>query len=88
LLDLTKVVKGETVSGVSPRLMVVNSNSMVKTLVAKNPHAIGYVSLGSVDAGIKPLSVDGQAPTLAAIADGRYKLARPFVILRKTAPLS
>ncbi|KXF83269.1 substrate-binding domain-containing protein [Enterovibrio coralii] len=40
-MGLTRVYKGEQVSDVSPSLLVVNANSMVKTLVSNNIHAVG-----------------------------------------------
>ena len=43
--------------------MVQDSNGSVKEVVATDPYAIGYISLGVVDSKVKALSVGGIAPT-------------------------
>ena len=49
--------------------------------IAGDEKAIGYASLGSVDDTVKMLSVDGVAPTEATVADGSYKVSRPFELM-------
>ncbi|MDG3085584.1 phosphate ABC transporter substrate-binding protein [Vibrio hannami] len=83
LLGLTRVIKGKQVSDINPTNLVVNSNSMVKTIITNNPHAIGFVSEGSVDRSVKELKFEGVEATPKTIASGEYKLARPFIILYK-----
>ncbi|GAL17397.1 phosphate ABC transporter periplasmic phosphate-binding protein PstS [Vibrio maritimus] len=56
LLGLTRVINDRTVSDINPTNLVVNSNSMVKTIVNHNPHAIGFISEGSVDAQLRRFS--------------------------------
>ncbi len=48
--------------------------------VAADPHAIGYVTVGSlpVDAGVKVLAVDGIAPTPTTLGTQEYALAMPL----------
>ena len=53
------------------------------TSVAGDPNAIGYISLGSLDDTVKAVSIDGVAPTAAAVKDGSYAIARPFNIVTK-----
>ncbi|MCE0495576.1 phosphate ABC transporter substrate-binding protein [Vibrio sp. DNF-1] len=81
LLGLTKVVNDHLVSDISPNILVVNSNSMVKTLVNHNPQAIGFISTGSVDLSIKPVTFDGTEASVENIANGKYQLSRPFLTL-------
>jgi phosphate transport system substrate-binding protein len=83
LLGLVKVINDRQVSDISPTNLVVNSNSMVKTIVNHNPQAIGFVSGGSVDASVKELAFDGVKATTENIASRKYELARPFLILYK-----
>lgn len=87
LLGLTKTVNGRMVSDISTDNLVVNSNSMVKTLINHNSHAIGFVSLGSVDRSIKAIQFEGVEPTSKNIVDKRYELARPFLVLYQTQRL-
>ncbi len=81
LLGLTKIVNERLVSDINPTNLVVNSNSMVKTIVNHNSHAIGFISTGSVDQSIKAVTLEGVEATSKNIADGSYKLARPFLLL-------
>jgi len=61
----------------------------IKAEVSRNVDAIGYISLGSLDNTIKPLSVDGVAATTANVVSGSYKIARPFILLtKKGSPLN
>ncbi|MCL2440498.1 MAG: phosphate ABC transporter substrate-binding protein [Treponema sp.] len=57
------------------------STGAIKAGIVQNPNAIGYISLGSVDATIKAISVDGVAPATANVVGGAYKIARPFIVL-------
>ncbi|MCW8329336.1 phosphate ABC transporter substrate-binding protein [Photobacterium sp. SDRW27] len=82
-MDLTQQVAGQTVSDINPQVLVVNTNGTVKSLVSRNAHAIGYLSLGSVDDSVKALSFDGVQPTLANLESGEYKISRPFLMLFK-----
>lgn len=81
LVGLTRVVNDRLVSDISPNNLVVNSNSMVKTLVNHNPQAIGFISTGSVDRSIKALTFEGIEVSAETIANGKYQLYRPFLIL-------
>ncbi|MFA0087398.1 phosphate ABC transporter substrate-binding protein [Vibrio sp. 10N.286.49.C2] len=83
LLGLTRIVNDRLVSDINPTNLVVNSNSMVKTIVNHNPHAIGFISEGSVDRSIKAIQFEGVEASTANIAKGEYKLARPFLLLHK-----
>ncbi|PNH99306.1 phosphate ABC transporter substrate-binding protein [Vibrio diazotrophicus] len=81
LLGLTKVIKDRLVSDISPNNLVVNSNSMVKTLVNHNSQAIGFISTGSVDRSIKAIKFEGVEATAKNIANHEYQLSRPFLLL-------
>ena len=60
------------------------STGDVIATVASNPNAIGYASLAALKDTVKALSVDGVAPSEAAVKDGSYKVQRPFVLVTKT----
>ena len=57
------------------------STGAVRSNVAGNPNAIGYISVGSVDGSVRAISVGGIAPTTANMAAGLYGIARPFILL-------
>ncbi|MBY8021151.1 phosphate ABC transporter substrate-binding protein [Vibrio fluvialis] len=81
LLGLTKIINDRLVSDINPNNLVVNSNSMVKTLVNHNSQAIGFISTGSVDKSVKAIKFEGIDATSKTIADHKYALSRPFLIL-------
>ena len=58
-----------------------SSTGAVLNAVADDINGIGYISLGSLDDSVKALTIDGVAPSAAAVADGSYKVARPFEIM-------
>jgi len=64
-------------------IMVQDSNGSVKEVIATDPYAIGYISLGLVDSRVKALSVDGIEPSLKNIKNKTYKVIRPFIYLSK-----
>ncbi len=57
----------------------------VLSSVSFDKNAIGYVSLGSLNASVKVLAVDGIFPSESTVLSGEYKIQRPFVILTKRA---
>lgn len=65
---------------------IVPSNGAVKTAVARDPNAIGYVSIGHVDASVKAIVLDGIAPTQIAARDGSYPVTRNLYFNTKGEP--
>ncbi len=64
--------KGE----ISSHANFVVSNGAMKTAVAGDPYAIGYVSVGHIDRSVKPVILDGVFPSLENVKQGTYKVAR------------
>jgi phosphate transport system substrate-binding protein len=62
-------------------IMVQDSNGSVKEVVATDPYAIGYISLGIVDRKVKALTIDQVVPTVQNIILQKYKMVRPFLYL-------
>ncbi|GIU53011.1 MULTISPECIES: phosphate ABC transporter substrate-binding protein [Shewanella] len=86
IMDLQRTVNGHKVTAITPTAQVGNGNGMIKTIVANNPFAIGYISLGSVDDSLVALSVGGVEATDKNIATGDYQIARPFIVLVNDQP--
>lgn len=72
----------------TPRAEVTNSTAVMIMSTTGNQNAIGYVSLGSLSNTVKPLKINGVAPTVDDITAGKYKLVRPFLICYKPGTLS
>jgi len=81
--------EGESVTDfISPKAIVQNTNGAIRQLVTDDANAIGYISLGLVDSEgelglkpIKPLSIDGVAPTLENVRNQSYGLYREFLFV-------
>ena len=71
---------------ISRRALTQESNGAVKELVKGDPDAIGYMSLGLVGNELKPLPVDGVAPTHDNVLNGSYTLTRPFLFVTVGSP--
>lgn len=71
---------------ITPGALVQDSNGAVRELVANDPYALGYISVGLVEARVKALSIDGVAPTRENIKNHRYKLLRRFLLVSREAP--
>lgn len=65
---------------------VVNSNGAMKTAIARDPNAIGYVGIGHIDKSVKGLSIDGMAPTQENAANGKYAITRLLYMNTKGEP--
>ena len=74
---------------VNPRAIVQDSNGAVRQLVADDPNSIGFISLGLVEIGqrpVKALRIDGEEATSKNIISGSYTLFRSFLFVAKTKP--
>lgn len=65
---------------------VVASNGAMKSALAGDPDAIGYVSIGHVDETIKAPTLDGIAPTQDNARSGKYPIVRNLYMNTKGAP--
>ena len=63
--------------------IIFDGTGAIKSAVAGNADAIGYISLGSLDTSIKALKVDGIDATTDNVKAGQYKIARPFILITK-----
>ena len=79
-----KLVMG--VEDATPSAIVQDSNGAVRAIVADDPYAIGYMSLGLVNEEVKSLRVDGVEATGQSVARGEYRLVRPFLFLTRGDP--
>jgi len=66
--------------------IIQNSTGALRTAVAGNPDAIGFISLGALNDDVRALKIDGVEISKESILNGSYKLARPFLYLTKGNP--
>lgn len=70
----------------APSVNVVSSNGAMKTAVAQDRRAIGYVGIGHLEKSIKGLVVDGMVPSQENAANGSYKIVRELYMNTKGEP--
>jgi len=70
----------------SEKALFVPSNGAMKTAVANNPYAIGYISVGHIDKTVAPVALDGVTTTLETVKSGQYKIARGLYSNTKGEP--
>jgi phosphate transport system substrate-binding protein len=71
---------------IADKANVVASNGAMKVAVAQDPGAIGYMSIGFVDAEVKAPLLDGVEPSQDNAKSGAYKVARKLYMNTKGEP--
>lgn len=71
---------------VADKANVVPSNGAMKVAVAQDASSIGYMSIGHVDASVKPISVDGANASQENALNGTYGVVRKLYMNTKGAP--
>ena len=71
---------------ISLAALVQDSNGAIRQVVADDPNAIGYISLGLVNDRVKALKIDNVEATVDNIQKHQYKFVRPFLFVFKTNP--
>ena len=81
LFGIEEEKDGEKVDMTTQDASITNSTSVMMTTVAGDENAIGYISLGSLNDTVKAVKIDGAEATAENVADGTYKVCRPFNIV-------
>lgn len=72
------VMKGKPVT---PAALRQGSNGAIRQVVAEDANAVGYISLGIVDASVHAVSIDGIVPSVEQVLAKKYKFVRPFLFV-------
>jgi phosphate transport system substrate-binding protein len=67
--------------------LVQDSNGAVRQVVASDPSAIGYISLGLVNDQVNAVKISGVEPSLNNVYNGKYTLVRPFLFVFDQDPV-
>ncbi|MTI49063.1 phosphate ABC transporter substrate-binding protein [Sporosalibacterium faouarense] len=81
IMELEKEVDGKKVSAVTRDAIIAEGNGTVRQNVAQKENAIGYLSLAYLNDTVKPVEIDGTAPTVENILADKYPVSRPFLML-------
>lgn len=74
---------GNKVDKTTVNAQITDSTSVMITTVSSNKSAIGYISLGSLDDTVKAVKIEGVEASAENVANGSYKVSRPFNIAYK-----
>jgi phosphate transport system substrate-binding protein len=80
------MAKPEPAVRVTNRALQQNTNVGIRTYVAGNEYAIGFISFGYVTASVKALAINGAEATEENAKNGTYPVVRPLYFLTREAP--
>ena len=78
--EVTGLVDENGDDAITPTATVQNSTNAIMQAVASDPHAISYISLGSLNDSVKEVPVNGVEPTTENIQSDDYQLYRNFSV--------
>lgn len=76
---LTEDADGNEIDNTTADALVQSSTGAVMETVSTTPNSIGYVSLGSLNAKVKSVKVEGIEASIDTVLSGEYQIQRPFV---------
>ena len=82
--EFEKLLMGERLTTQSAQIAP-SSDAMVNS-VASLPGAIGYVSMGYVNATVQPIAIDGVLPTPTTVSDNTYPLRSTLYVIGFSEP--
>jgi phosphate transport system substrate-binding protein len=65
----------------TPNALRQGSNGAIRQVVAEDPNAVGYISIGIVDNTVKAINIDTVQPTIDNVRNNVYKFARNFLFV-------
>ena len=68
--------------------IVASGNGNIKTTVAMNKHAVGFISFEYIDESISTVDINGVEATAENVLQQTYSLSRPFLFVYKEEHLS
>jgi phosphate transport system substrate-binding protein len=68
--------------------IIASGNGNIKTTVATNKHAVGFISFEYIDSSISTLEINGVEATAENVLQQKYSLSRPFLFVHKEDQLS
>ncbi|MCK5108208.1 MAG: substrate-binding domain-containing protein, partial [Methanosarcinales archaeon] len=77
-----KPISGEVLDGA----VILDSNDAVRTAVAGDEAAIGYLSLGYLDSNVSSVCLNGTLPTIENIRSGDYAISRTLLMVTNGEP--
>lgn len=88
LTGVEQKIDGKKIDMTTEDAQITNNTAVMLTTVAGDDYAIGYVSMGSMSDSVKAVKIEGVEATAENVAEGSYKIARPFNIAYQADKLS
>lgn len=77
--EIVEYTSGELVKSA----IVASGNGNIKTTVAMNKHAVGFISFEYIDESISTININGVEATAENVLQQKYSLSRPFLFVFK-----
>ncbi|WP_299094010.1 phosphate ABC transporter substrate-binding protein [uncultured Metabacillus sp.] len=68
--------------------IIASGNGNIKTTVATNKHAVGFISFEYIDPSISTVKINGVEATAENVLQQKYRLSRPFLFVHKDGQLT
>ncbi|MEK3954794.1 phosphate ABC transporter substrate-binding protein, PhoT family [Psychrobacillus psychrotolerans] len=68
--------------------IIASGNGNIKTTVANNKHAVGFISFEYIDENISTIDINGVEATAENVLQKKYSLSRPFLFVYKEGQLT
>ena len=68
--------------------IIASGNGNIKTTVAMNKHAVGFISFEYIDDSISTIDINGVEATADHVMQQKYKLSRPLLFVNKEENLT
>ena len=81
--DAFQEIVGYTSEELYKESIIGDGSGNIKTTVAGNNHAIGFISFEYIDDSVNAVKIDDIAPIAENVKNGEYKLSRPFLLVYK-----
>ena len=74
---------GKKQDAITVEAEITNNTAVMMTVVAGDPAAVGYISMGSWNDSVKALNIDGVEGTPENVRNGTYAVSRPFYLVNR-----
>lgn len=81
--DAFQEIVGYTSGELVRSALIASGNGNIKTTVATNKHAVGFISFEYIDSSITTVNINGVEATAENVLQQKYSLSRPFLFVHK-----
>jgi phosphate transport system substrate-binding protein len=86
--DAFQEIVGYTSGELVRSSIIASGNGNIKTTVATNKHAVGFISFEYIDSSISTININGVEATAENVLQEKYSLSRPFLFVHKVDTLT